>query len=325
MPSVTNPGAHVFISYIREDAEAVERLTDSLRAANVDVWLDKDRILPGMRWEDAIRQAINQGAVFIACFSPRYWAKQSTVMNSELNLAIEELRKRHRGQTWFIPVILESCDVPDWPIGPGETLRSIQHVDLSRDWADGMRRLFLVLQPLASPEFRADARRWVAEEFRISRALQLYDEWHLPHLHQSRIIVSNFAELLHERNLPFPTLAELELAQRQPNGLTQVADHVFRVVHFFEKWALQREESLIDHRLASRLLGSYVLWYRNRLLRLLAEHERNPDFVTVLAKIHGMATTPEIEQVGSGAPIPPEVASLEDARRRLAKPDGETG
>jgi TIR domain len=301
----------VFISYVREDEAQVERLRDCLRAANVDVWLDKDRILPGMRWEDAIRQAISQGAFFIACFSRQYWDKQSTVMNSELNLAIEELRRRRRDQTWFIPVLLDDCVVPDWKIGPGETLRSVQRVDLSRDWPDGMRRIFLVLQPLAPPEYRAEARHWVAAEFRTSRALQVYDEWHSAVLHESRIIVSNFVELLQAGNLPLPSLSDFELAQRTPGDLTPVADHIFRVVHFFERWSLLKDEGLIDHALAAKLLGSYVRWYQDRLLQPLFRNETNSDFVTVLARIGDMAVSRDIGQVITAEVEPLAVLSMQ--------------
>jgi len=38
---------HIFISYIREDASDVEKLSEDLNRRGVDVWLDREKILPG--------------------------------------------------------------------------------------------------------------------------------------------------------------------------------------------------------------------------------------------------------------------------------------
>src|SRR5262245_46698477 len=60
---------HVFVSYVRQDQGTVERLCRELLANGVEVWLDRESIGLGRRWEDAIRCAIKGGAFFIACFS----------------------------------------------------------------------------------------------------------------------------------------------------------------------------------------------------------------------------------------------------------------
>ena len=62
-------GRHEFISYVREDLPIVDRLADELRQNGIEVWIDRDRIAPGERWHDAIREAIRAGDLFIACFS----------------------------------------------------------------------------------------------------------------------------------------------------------------------------------------------------------------------------------------------------------------
>lgn len=294
---------HLFISYVREDSLKVDRICETLKAANIEVWLDRERIAPGMRWEDSIRQAISQGAFFMACFSQHYWKRSETVMSMELGIATGALARRHLNQTWFIPIRLDECDVPRYPIRPGETLADLQYVDLFRDWADGMRRILTVLTPFAPPDYGREARRWVAEEFRTNRALQVYDEWHTPLVHQSRIQVSNYLELIGDRKIPnLPTLSAWELAQRQNSPLSPYADHFFRVVHFFERWAFLRADGLLDHALASRLLGSYVRWYRERMIRPLLVGETNPDFIAVLKEINEMVSSGEIEAQGPGTP-----------------------
>lgn len=287
--------AHVFISYVHEDNGQIDRLCEVLRAAGVEVWRDRDCIAPGLRWRDAIRHAIGQGAFFLACFSRNYWARQKSFMNTELGLAIEELTEFRRDQSWFVAVRLDDCDVPEWSIGAGETLKHLQHVDLFVDWADGMRRILAAVAPFASAELNARARFWVSAERRIDRALQLYDEWHTPAVHASRIQVSNFVEHRARTSALLPTLSAFERAQRVPDELTPYADHFFRVAHFFERWALLHGDGLLDQALAMRLLGSYANWYRARLLApLAAADETNPDFIDLLALIERMFAAAEL-------------------------------
>src|SRR5207244_3285891 len=59
---------HVFISYVREDTQQVNRLCADLASYGAEVWLDRDSIQPGTRWREAIRCAIQDGDYFVACF-----------------------------------------------------------------------------------------------------------------------------------------------------------------------------------------------------------------------------------------------------------------
>src|SRR6266446_5074521 len=145
MNSVAKP--HVFVSYVREDRRAVEKLCEELKRNEVAVWLDREKIRPGERWQIAIRRAIEEGALFIACFSTAYADRHSSYMNVELTIAVEQLRSRPSDRAWFIPVLLEGGVVPDRPIGGGETLRDIQWVDLTDGWDEGVGRILSVLLP----------------------------------------------------------------------------------------------------------------------------------------------------------------------------------
>ena len=53
--------AHVFISYVRENSDVVDRLANEFTARGVTVWLDRNNIEPGARWQDAIKKAIRSG------------------------------------------------------------------------------------------------------------------------------------------------------------------------------------------------------------------------------------------------------------------------
>jgi nucleoside phosphorylase len=122
---------HVFLSYVREDSSAVDRLKALLESAGIRVWRDTTELWPGEDWRAKIRNAITSDAiVFIACFSSHSVARPSTHQNEELTLAIEEVRRRPAGAVWLIPVRLDDCEIPDRDIGGGRTLHSLNHTDL---------------------------------------------------------------------------------------------------------------------------------------------------------------------------------------------------
>ena len=135
------PG-HVFLSYVRENAEVIDRLASGLKAQGVRVWVDRDQISPGQRWQDATREAIRNGALFVACFSYQYAERDIAYMNEELVIAIEELRKRPPDRAWFIPVSIDGSPIPPRSIGGSETLRSLQWVDFTEvGWDEGVARI----------------------------------------------------------------------------------------------------------------------------------------------------------------------------------------
>ena len=139
---------HVFISYVRENQNQVDRLCQDLESYGVTVWLDRNDIKPGARWKSAIQEAIRNGNFFIACFSDEYTSKTKTYMNEELTLAIEELRQYASDREWFIPVLLSECDIPARSIGAGETLLDINWVPLFEDWKAGIKKIVSVIKPI---------------------------------------------------------------------------------------------------------------------------------------------------------------------------------
>ena len=154
---------YVFVSYVRDNQAIVDRLYKDLSAHGIRVWLDRNDIEPGVLWEDAIRRAISNGTFFIACFSVEYESRDSTYMNEELSLAIDELRKRPANRAWFIPICF-SGSVPDWSIGSGRTLASIQRLDINeKNWNDSVQRLTQAIKPSLLQESRQLIRTLVSQ------------------------------------------------------------------------------------------------------------------------------------------------------------------
>jgi TIR domain len=121
---------HAFISYVREDGRRVDRLQEFLEANGVPVWRDTADLWPGEDWQNKIRAAIAADSLaFIACFSKNSETRQTSYQRDELLLAIEQLRLRSPDRPYLVPVRFDDCPIPDWQIGPGRTLRSLQWVD----------------------------------------------------------------------------------------------------------------------------------------------------------------------------------------------------
>lgn len=150
----TGDEGHAFISYVREDADRVDRLQSILEAAGVPVWRDTADLWPGEDWRSRIRSAITKNALaFIACFSKDSERKSVSGQNEELTLAVEQLRRRRPDQPWLIPVRFDDVEIPDLDIGGGRTLNSIQRADLIGErWDEGAARVVAsVLHTLDRP------------------------------------------------------------------------------------------------------------------------------------------------------------------------------
>src|SRR5580658_5519045 len=93
---------HVFISYVHEDEEHVDRLQRAFEAAAIPVWRDTRNLWPGQDWKLMIRRAISDNAIaFIVCFSQVSVSKVGSYQREELLLAIEGLRLRPLEQPWL--------------------------------------------------------------------------------------------------------------------------------------------------------------------------------------------------------------------------------
>jgi len=144
-----------FLSYVHEDAPAIDRLQAALEAAGIRVWRDTAQLWPGEDWQHKIRSAIADDAmVFVACFSRRSMARRKSYQNEELSLALDELRHRRPDVPWLVPVRLDDCEIPDLEVGAGRTLRSLQRADLfgERRETETARLVVTITRMLDLPE-----------------------------------------------------------------------------------------------------------------------------------------------------------------------------
>jgi ABC-type branched-subunit amino acid transport system substrate-binding protein len=148
------PPGHAFISYVREDTERVARLTQLLTDAGIRVWRDTENLWPGQDWKIQIREAITSGTLaFVACFSDSSEGRETTYQNEEIILAVEQMRLRPRGRSWLIPVRFSECTIPEYDLGAGRNLHSLQRVDLfDGGWEPQSTRLVAAIATILSSD-----------------------------------------------------------------------------------------------------------------------------------------------------------------------------
>ena len=97
----------IFISYAREDADAVDRLADSIKAAHGNVWVDRRRLDPGVRWQDEILTMIrDQVRLFLPVISRNTEVREVGEVFKEWREAIERNKGFARGD-FIVPVVID--------------------------------------------------------------------------------------------------------------------------------------------------------------------------------------------------------------------------
>lgn len=118
----------VFISYAKEDRDRALDCYKVLAQAGTSPWLDEQKILPGQNWQAEIEKAFKDANVIVLLLSKNSVGKRGFVQR-EANDAIEQLRYKQPTDIYFIPLLLEPCDVPTQIAG------RLQYVDISTSGA----------------------------------------------------------------------------------------------------------------------------------------------------------------------------------------------
>jgi len=100
----------VFLSHAHADADVVRVLYKRLLADGVDVWLDKDRLLPGQDWDLEIQAALSAADVVIICLSKKFG--KPGYRQKELRIALNKADLQPDGEIFIIPARLGECEIP---------------------------------------------------------------------------------------------------------------------------------------------------------------------------------------------------------------------
>ena len=128
--------AQIFLSYVREDKEKVEKLYQKLSDEGFKPWMAKKDIFPGEQWEFRIPQAIRRSDFFLVCLSASSIDERGWIQR-EIKQALDIWQEKLDSDIYLIPVRLEDCEVP-------ESLRKFHWVNLFEE--DGWTRLVEAIQ-----------------------------------------------------------------------------------------------------------------------------------------------------------------------------------
>jgi hypothetical protein len=100
----------IFISYVREDADAARRLSAALAGLGGDVWLDERRLHPGDRWEEEILASIRREVrLFLPVISSNTESREEGYVFKEWREAVERAKGIPPGGRRFIfPVVIDA-------------------------------------------------------------------------------------------------------------------------------------------------------------------------------------------------------------------------
>ena len=129
----------VFLAYVQEDARTVDRLFDAIKAAGMNPWMDRHKLLPGQNWPRSIEEAIETSDFFVPCFS-RHSVSKKGGFQAEIRYALDCARRVPLDEIFLIPVRLDDCRVP------ARIQKEWQYLDLFPDWERGIRRLLAVMR-----------------------------------------------------------------------------------------------------------------------------------------------------------------------------------
>ena len=97
----------VFLSYALQDAEAVLRIAEALRAAGVEVWFDKNELAGGDAWDAKIRGQISSCALFVPIISAATQARLEGYFRIEWKLAAQRTHAMAEAKPFLLPVVID--------------------------------------------------------------------------------------------------------------------------------------------------------------------------------------------------------------------------
>ena len=142
----------VFICYGREDEASARRLRDELIGSGYKVWFDKESLLAGQLWNEAIVEAIRSADAVCAVLS-RSSVGRKGFANREITEALRVVDELPESRPFLIPVRLDDCEPSH------RRLSELHRVDMFPDWADGRRQILKALRAAGSARGTATAAR----------------------------------------------------------------------------------------------------------------------------------------------------------------------
>jgi TIR domain len=138
-PSLPMRKLRVFLSHASEDKPKVREIKQALLSHKVEPWLDSDELKPGVPWNDAIWEAMENSDIILLCFSRTSVNKKGFVQR-ELRMALDLANEQPLDTIFLIPARLDECKV-------SIRLGHLQWVNLFEE--NGIEKLIKILEERA--------------------------------------------------------------------------------------------------------------------------------------------------------------------------------
>ena len=109
----STPAGAVFLSYASEDVPAAERIASALRAAGIEVWIDKSELRGGDAWDQSIRKQIKACALFIPIISRHAHDRIEGYFRLEWKLAVDRSHLIAPDLAFLLPVAIDGTPQSD--------------------------------------------------------------------------------------------------------------------------------------------------------------------------------------------------------------------
>jgi hypothetical protein len=101
----------VFVSHASLDTPFAEKLFDNLGANGCEPWLDTQKLVAGIRWDETIREEMHNSDVIVVLLSAGAITKEGYIQR-EFRLALRIAEEKLSNSPFLVPICLDSCKVP---------------------------------------------------------------------------------------------------------------------------------------------------------------------------------------------------------------------
>lgn len=267
----------LFISHAFEDKnEIAQSMANELVHLGYKVWYDDFSLQLG----DSLRPSIDRGLINsrygVVIFSPAFLNKNWTIY--ELNSLVQ--KENLHGEKVILPI---------WHNVTKHHIAAFSLSMLDRvaaNTADGMPSIISkIIRVIGAPKNSfskpvEDEQYLYLASTKTFHTLALYNEWHSPEFKKSVTYVTDWLQSLQTNHKKFPSLSRIE----QEGGDLEL--NIFRLIHFYEKWALLSKSGVVDKILIFKLLCFYSNHFERYLLTPLCDiKEDNSDFINLMKLI----------------------------------------
>jgi TolB-like protein/Flp pilus assembly protein TadD len=115
---MTETSHAVFLSYASQDAAPAQKISEALRAAGIEVFLDQSELRGGDAWDQKIRREIRECALFVPVISVNTASRLEGYFRLEWKLAVDRSHLMAAERAFLLPVVIDATQesnahVPD--------------------------------------------------------------------------------------------------------------------------------------------------------------------------------------------------------------------